>query len=292
VSTVRVLVTSKSPIVGETVSTAGLRHLEGLYLIEVTRADGTVIPAVSPDTMILENDDLLFAGIVKAVTELYLIPGIVPASGQSEKLTLMRHRRRLVELVISSASFLAGRTAKEVKFRTRFDSAIIAVHRHGDHVKEKIADIRLQAGDSLLVETGENFIRYYGKDSNFALVSEVSGSQPPRSDFVHMAIAAGTLLALIGVVSADELDLLSASVAAVIILIGTGCLTFHEAAHAVNLPVVLTIAASFGVSAGLDKSGAARAVAFAIINALKGLGVLGILGGIYLGSVADRISDQ
>jgi di/tricarboxylate transporter len=89
---------------------------------------------------------------------------------------------------------------------------------------------------------------------------------------------------LIGVLSADKLDLFSASVAAAIILIGTGCLTFHEVAHAVNLLVALPIAASSGVSTGFDKSGAARAIAFAIINALKGLSVLGILGGIYIGA--------
>jgi di/tricarboxylate transporter len=282
--TVPLLVSEKSPIVGETVTSAGLRQLQGLYLVEVTREDGSVIPAVSPDTRIRANDVLLFAGVVETVTELYHIPGIVPATDQSSKVTHERHRRRLVELVISATSFLEGKTAKETKFRSRFNAAIIAVHRRGEHVKEKIADIRLHSGDTLLIETGEEFIRYYGKDSNFALVSEVSGSQPPRTDLIHMIIAALTAVVMIAVVTAGKLDLLTASAAATVILVVTGCLTIQNAAEAVNMPVIVTIAASFGVSKGMEVSGAADALAITIVSAFKAIGVIGLLFGIFVGT--------
>lgn len=60
--TVALRVTGKSPIVDETVVGAGLRQLDGLFLIEITRADGTTIPAVPPETVIQKGDTLLFAG--------------------------------------------------------------------------------------------------------------------------------------------------------------------------------------------------------------------------------------
>jgi di/tricarboxylate transporter len=282
--TVPLLVKEKSPVVGKTVAAAGLRELQGLYLVEITRDDGTVIPAVPPDTKIEANDVLLFAGIVETVTELYHIPGIVPATEQSSKVTHERHHRRLVELVISPTSFLAGRTAKETKFRSRFDSAIIAVHRRGEHIKERIADIRLHGGDTLLVETGPRFIRHYGKDSNFALVSEVTGSQPPRTDALHRTIAALTAIAMIAVAVSRKYTLFTAATAACLILIGTGCISLRNAAHSINMPVMLAMAASFGISKAMDVSGAAEAVALAIIDAFKGLGVVGLLFGIYIGT--------
>lgn len=282
--TVALLVQPRSAIVGETVQEAGLRQLQGLFLVEVTREDGEVIPAVAPDTRIHANDILLFAGVVETVTELYHIQGLVPAAGQSRKMRLERHRRRLVELVISASSSLVSKTAKESKFRSRFNAAIIAVHRQGEHVKEKIADIKLRAGDTLLVETDSNFIHLFGKDVNFALVSEVSGSQPPREDKLHMAIAAVTVTAMISLATAKVLPLLTAAAIASFFMIATACLSLGNAANSVSLPVIITIAASFGVSAGMDKAGAASALAGFIVSIFRSLGKMGLLFGIYIGT--------
>lgn len=282
--TVPLRVTERSPIVGETVTSAGLRQLQGLFLVEVTREDGTVIPAVPPETKIRAEDTLLFAGVVETVTELYHIPGIVPATSQSTKMTQERHRRRLVELVISPSSFLVGKTAKEARFRSRFDSAIIAVHRRGEHVKEKIADITFYPGDTLLVETSASFIKHYGRDSNFALVSEVSGSQPPRTDILHMVLSAVIVIAMVAVVTAGVLDLLTGAAVASVLLIVTGCMSLSNAGEAVNVPVIITIAASFGVSKGMEVSGAAGALANFIVDSFKGIGKIGLLFGVYIGT--------
>lgn len=282
--TVALLVQERSPIVGDTVQEAGLRQLQGLYLVEVTRADGSLIPAVAPETRIEAGDTLLFAGIVETVTELYHIPGLVPATGQSQKMKIERHHRRLVELVISASSMLVGKTAKESQFRSRFSAAIIAVHRQGEHVKEKIADITLRAGDTLLVETGSEFTLRYGKDSNFALVSEVSGSQPPREDKLHMAISAVIAITMVALATANVLPLLSAAAGAAFLMIGTGCLSLRNAAHAVDLEVIVTIAASFGISKGMEKNGAAKALADFILDIFEPIGNIGLLFGIYVGT--------
>lgn len=282
--TVALLVQDRSPIVGETVLEAGLRQLQGLFLVEITRADGTLIPAVAPTTKIESGDVLLFAGIVETVTELYHIPGLVPATGQSQKMKLERHHRRLVELVISSSSMLAGKTAKESKFRSRFSAAIIAVHRHGEHVKEKIADIKLRPGDTLLIETGSDFISRYGKDSNFALVSEVSGSQPPRGDRFHMIISALLTVTMVALATANVLPLLSAAATVSFLMVMTGCLTASNAAQSVNLAVVVTIAASFGIANGMKETGAAEQLANFIVRIFEPLGSIGVLFGIYVGT--------
>lgn len=282
--TVALLVQDRSPIVGDTVQEAGLRQLQGLFLVEVTRRDGSLIPAVGPDTKIEAGDNLLFAGVVETVTELYHIPGLVPATGQSQKMKIERHHRRLVELVISASSMLVGKTAKESRFRSRFSAAIIAVHRQGEHVKEKIADIKLRAGDTLLVETGSEFTLRFGKDSNFALVSEVSGSQPPREDRLHMAISAVLAIAMVALATANVLPLLSAAAATSFLMIATGCLSVSNAAQAVDLAIIITIAASFGISEGMKQSGAAQQLADFIVNIFQPMGDIGLYFGIYIGT--------
>jgi len=282
--TVALLVEARSPIVNESVTDAGLRQLQGLFLIEITRATGEVLPAVSPETLIEAGDTLLFAGIVETVTELYHINGLVPATGQSSKLAAERHKRRLVEVVISPTSLLVGRSVKESKFRSRFQAAIIAVHRRGTHVRQKIADILLAAGDTLLLETSTEFMERHGRNSNFALVSEVSGSQPPREDRLHMALSAfiATAMVLLATVGGPVYPLLtSASLAAAAMLI-TSCLTLRNAGDSVSIPVILTVATSFGVSKGLEVSGGAAELADFIVRIFRGLGTRGLLFGIYL----------
>lgn len=282
--TVALLVQKRSPIVGETVQEAGLRHLKGLFLIEITRDDGTLIPAVAPDTKIEAGDVLLFAGVVETVTELYHIPGIVPATGQSQKMKIERHHRRLVEVVISASSTLVGKTPKEAEFRSRFSAAIIAVHRHGEHVRERIGDITLRAGDTLLLESGSDFVAKYGKDFNFALLSEVSGSQPPREDRLHMVIAATIAVAMVALATAGVVPLLSAAAGAAFLMIATRCLSATNAARSIDFPVVIAIAASFGISKGLENTGAAEQLGEFIVNMFRPIGHVGLLFGIYVGT--------
>lgn len=284
--TVALLVQARSAIVGETVQEAGLRNLSGLYLVEVTRADGTVIPAVAPDTRMVAGDTLLFAGVVETVRELYHIPGLIPATGQSEKMKIERHRRRLVELVVGATSALVGRTAKESRFRSRFSAAIIAVHRQGVHVKEKIADIRLRAGDALLVEAGAEFAQRFGKDANFALVSEVSHSQPPREDVAHMAMSGMIAVCMIAAAASGAVPLVTAASGAALGMIASGCLSVRRAGEAVDIAVVVTIAASFGIANGLEDSGAAERMADALVVGFEGVGDGGLLVGIYVGTAA------
>lgn len=66
--------------------------------------------------------------------------------------------------------------------------AFIAVHRKVENVKENIADIKSRVGDILLEETGSEFSLRFEKDFNFALLSEVSRSQPPIVERLHMSI--------------------------------------------------------------------------------------------------------
>ena len=54
------------PLVGKTVQNAGLRHLPGLFLIEISRQAETITP-VSPLDTIRSNDRLVFTGVVTTI---------------------------------------------------------------------------------------------------------------------------------------------------------------------------------------------------------------------------------
>eukprot|EP00184_Porphyridium_aerugineum_P003463 CAMPEP_0184706170 /NCGR_PEP_ID=MMETSP0313-20130426/36620_1 /TAXON_ID=2792 /ORGANISM="Porphyridium aerugineum, Strain SAG 1380-2" /LENGTH=785 /DNA_ID=CAMNT_0027167717 /DNA_START=2308 /DNA_END=4662 /DNA_ORIENTATION=+ len=282
--TVALKVEKRCPIVGQTVQGAGLRNLQGLFLIEIMRDDGTCLPAPSHDVVIMTGDIMLFAGIVETVKELYHIPGLVPATTQSSKLDVDRHRRKLVEVVISPSSDMIGYSIRETNFRSRYGAAIIAVHRHGEHIKEKIGDIVVRVGDVFLLETDEHFIEHFSKHYTFALVSVVDGSTPNREDLLHMIIAGVTTVAFIVVTAGDWLDVLTMALICTFFMAFTGCMTMAQAGAAVSIPILLTIACSFTIGGALERSGAALEMTNFIVDIFD-FAPIGLIFGIYLGTM-------
>src|SRR5262249_51804923 len=148
--TVEMLVEFGSPLVGQSIEQAGLRHLPGLYLVEINRED-QVLAAVAPHERLHAGDRLVFVGIVESVADLQKIRGLKPATTQVFKLDAPRVHRCLVEAVVSDTCPLVGMTVREGRFRTVYNAAIIAVARRGKRLREKIGDIVLHHGDTLLL---------------------------------------------------------------------------------------------------------------------------------------------
>ena len=269
-----------SPIVGSTIEGAGLRHLPGLYLVEIERG-GETMAAVPPDTKLRAGDVLIFVGVLESVVDLRKIRGLVPAADdQVKKLSGPTSRRRLVEAVVAYGSPLAGKTVREAAFRTRFGAAIIAVHRNGARLGGKIGDIELRFGDTLLLETQPTFLEAYRNDRSFALVSQVNRSTPVRHERGWIAVL--LLLAMIGGNASGWVSLFTAGLVCAGAMLASNCLTGPEARRALELNVLLAIAASFSVGKALEITGAAQFLGESLVHVTAPLGKLGAMGGVYL----------
>ncbi len=277
--TVAMRVEPGSPVVGQTVEAAGLRHLPGLFLVDIER-EGAVMPAVGPDVRLRAGDELLFAGVVESVVDLRKIRGLVPATDQLEKLASARPVRRLVEAVVAVASPLVGRSVRESRFRTNYEAAIIAVHRNGERLRSKLGDIELRASDVLLLETHPSFVPLHRNDSSFALVSEVEGSAPPRHE--RAALAGGLMLAMILANALGWIPLFNAALLAAGAMVVTRCLTGADAIRSVEVRVLVAIAAAFATGTALERTGAARVLAEGLVGAAAPLGSLGVLAAVYV----------
>ncbi len=279
--TVEMLVEAGSAVDGKTIEQAGLRHLPGAFLADIER-EGERLVAVGPEQVLHGGDRLIFAGVVESVVDLQKIRGLVPATDQVFKLRDPRPNRRLVEAVVSDVCPLVGQTIRDGRFRSTYDAAVIAVHRGGEHVNQKIGDITLQPGDVLLIETHPRFIERQRNRRDFFLVSAVEGSQPLRHDKAWIAL--GLLVALIVAVTFTPMRLVNAALLCGGLMILTRCLTMHEARTSIEWRVLITIGAAIGVGAALTQSGAADQLAFLAIKAVEplGLGAYGVLAAVYV----------
>ncbi|MEE9342749.1 MAG: SLC13 family permease [Gammaproteobacteria bacterium] len=265
--TVEMEVEAESVLNGRSIEQAGLRQLSGLYLIEIER-EGIAIPAVSPNETLREYDLLIFAGVPESVVDLQKIKGLKPATQQIDKLDTPRHRRCLIEAVVSDHCPLVGKTVRKGKFRTRYNAAVIAVARNGRRIRTKIGDIALHPGDNLLLEARPSFVEQQRHSRDFLLVSQLSESTAPRHDRAPMAAA--ILMLMVVLVGFGWLSMLKSAMLAAGLMLLFRCTSERLARRAVDWQVLIVIAASFGIGSALEVTGAAGEMAQNLLSIVNG----------------------
>ncbi|MBM4022332.1 MAG: SLC13 family permease [Planctomycetes bacterium] len=267
-----------SGLVGRTIEQAGLRHLDGLFLMEIDRGDH-VIAAVSPSERLEPGDRLVFVGVIDSVVEVQKVRGLRPATEQVFKLDDPRSERQLIEAVVSPTCPLVGRTIREGNFRSTYSAVVIAVARDGERLRGKIGDIVLQPGDTLLLEAGPGFLQRQRTSRHFYLVSEVVDAAAPRHDRAWIACTA--LAGLVLAVAMNLAPMVTAALAAAGVMVATRCLSSTEARRAIEWEALLLIAASFGLAHAMEATGLAGSIAQAAI-ASAGRDPRTVLAAIYL----------
>tara|TARA_B100000700_G_scaffold309727_2_gene389296 strand:+ start:11417 stop:13186 length:1770 start_codon:yes stop_codon:yes gene_type:complete len=256
--TIEMEVDPEGPLVDKSVEQAGLRHLEDLFLVEIERG-GNVVSVVGPGEMLKGNDRLVFAGTSAGAVELQQIRGLMPSRQGELSLEKDYKERRLVEVVVSDQCQFVGQRIREGHFRTLYGAAVLAVCRGGERVAGNLGQIRLQPADVLLLEARPPFIERHRQSRDFLLISQVNGQARPVHEKAWLAwsiLGGVVVLATFGVLSMLNAAMLGAALAVI-----TGCCSVGAAKRGMDTQVLLTIAASFGLGAALESSGAAAALA-------------------------------
>lgn len=265
-------------LAGQTVEAAGLRSLQGLFLIEISRASEVITP-VTPKDILRAGDRLVFTGVVGQIMDLEKIPGLESVANASSAAT--PSGARMVEAVLSRASPLIGQTIRDSNFRQTYDAAVIAVHRNGARLPSKIGDIRLEAGDTLLLQTRSNFLRKYRNSVQFYLVSDVDGYQAPKHEHallagvLGLALIACLILCSIPAVQ-DMVPLFQNTEAPAVLAVSVACLmiltravSVSVARSSLDMQVLLAIVGALGLGEALWVSGAAAGIASLLVGVVS-----------------------
>lgn len=261
--TVEMVVEDNSPLAGKTVEQAGLRHLPGLFLTEIQRGD-QLLTAVNPHEVLRDRDQLVFVGVVDSIVDLNQIRGLQPSTDQVFKLDSPREERSLLEAVVSNTCPLVGITIRQGQFRRRYGAVVLAVGRNGERLPGKIGDIRLQPGDTLLLEAHPSFLEERRASRDFYLVSPVPNSDPLRHNKAPIAFA--ILLMMVVLATFGWLDMLHAASLAAVLMIVTGCCSFQQGFRAIDWSVLLVVAAALALGKALEVTGAAEAFSLSLLG--------------------------
>jgi di/tricarboxylate transporter len=263
--TVEVAVDPQGPLVGLTVEQAGLRNLERLYLVEISRGNSVVTAAPSEERL-QASDRLVFAGETDAITDLLRINGLIASMGNATPLTEDRAERRLVEVVVSQSCAAIAETVRSSKFHDRYGAIVLALARNGERIEGNLGNIIIQPGDTMLLEARPAFVSRQRYNKDFLVVNDLEKEAPRHEKAVlaWLILGAAVLAAGIGFIS-----MLNAALMAVGAMMVSGCLSVSQAEKSLDMPVLITIAASFALGAALEKTGVAAILASNLV-ALSG----------------------
>ncbi|MEM0985186.1 MAG: SLC13 family permease [Pseudomonadota bacterium] len=185
----------------------------------------------------------------------------------------------LTEAVVAPGSRMAGRTVEMMGFRRLTSAVVMGIQRRSHMIRTKLDEIRLEAGDTLLLCGPVDALREL-RSSRDVILLEWSQTEIPLTGNVVAARLVG--VAMVIAAATGALSILNASILAAVAMILTGCLNTRQAGRALDLRIFLVIGAALAMGAALEQTGAVNLVATGIVNLALPFGSLAVLSVIFL----------
>ncbi|WP_201155611.1 SLC13 family permease [Rhodobaculum claviforme] len=164
----------------------------------------------------------------------------------------------LTELAVLPGARLAGRSAREIRLRSRFGINLLAVSRAGRRDPRRLRDMTITEGDVLLVQGGDEDIADFARDYGCAPLA----ARPLRLPKVRRMVLA--LAILVGAVAVSATGVLPTAVAygcAALLAILTGVTPARSVPGAVDWTVVVLLGALIPVANAVEATGLAEVAA-------------------------------
>ncbi len=258
-----IIVHEDAPAAGKTIAQADFGHKLGLIVLAIVRGDRRI---VSPqgDEVLLPGDLLLVEGETKTIPAVLGTRGLAIKSMPSIKGSdLESDRVRLVEATLSYNSPFIGKNLKQLNFRHRFDLSVLAIHRRGAVVVDKVGKIRLHAGDVLLIFGREEMYDRLGQEPTMLLLESIV--LPQYNPFKALQ-AALILFAAISAATLGWLDAPTAFLAGGALVMVFKCLSADDAGSYLNIRFLVMLAGMAALGMAMESSGAATFLARSIID--------------------------
>ena len=260
--TVELRVPSDNPYIGQTLTEAGLYHINGGSLIELYHFDDVLMP-VTPDEPIMGGDHLVYAGQIDEILDMAASHQLVSADHHVFSMSEVDKNRQLRTAYVDFGSSLIGTTIGGSTFEKDNNVILVAVARRGERIKEAPRHVVLRAGDTLLlvcpkqinVDTSsmENALRFFDSDD----VPNIG-----RGTLVSTAI----MIAMVALSAFGIMPLLQCAFIAAAAMLIFRCCNMEQAMRAINWDILMVFAGSAVLGLAIQKTGIAEWLANGILD--------------------------
>jgi di/tricarboxylate transporter len=231
-----------------------------------------------PDATLRQGDRLIIEGEPEALDRLVEQGGLTLSDRA-------HHTRDLVtvEAIIGPASPLIGTTARDYALFARTGLNLLALSRRERRFSERLRDIRIEAGDVVLVRAGRREIGGHLRDLDLLPLAERNlqlGSV--RNRLTPLAILAVAMV----VTALGWVPVAVAFFAAAVLIVATGALPLRDIYRQLDGPILIMLAALIPVSDSLRATGATNLIASGLSQLAMGLPPWAALGLIMVAAMA------
>jgi len=265
-----------SPLIGMGLSELDLdkREIEPLAVLR----EGRRLPP-HPNRKMRIGDELVVMTTRKGLMSVKEKGDLNIAAEQGE---VSRHLL-LAEAVITPQSRLAGRSLRQLSFRTRFGVSVLAIYRGGRPYPVRISNMVLHPGDVLLLQGDkEQLAQMEGNPDLWGLSSTAAVGAGPRNGAYLLGLLAVALLA-------GGTGMLPLSVALLLAALGAvllRCITMEEAYTFIEWRLIVLIGGMTAFGLAMETTGTAAFLASHMVAWAAPMGTTAVLATLVLITLA------
>ncbi|MBN1421307.1 MAG: SLC13 family permease, partial [Planctomycetes bacterium] len=271
------VVAPSSPLIGKTWAESEAFEDDAVELIDVLRGGEAKWRATA--TEIREGDLLLVHGHADRLIHYKDAFGLkTRADVQVSDERLSSADVKLFESLVPLRSHLVGRTLATSGFRRRFGCVVLAIQRRGRILRSRLAEIRLEDGDTLLLQGDADAVTHAMRSPDLVVIDELTEFHLRRD---RALIAFGLLALVVGLAAFGIVPIVVAALLGSVGMVLGGCLSLEEAYRSIDWKVVFLLGGMLPLGHAMETSGAASWIADTILGPLAEAGPLAVLAAIY-----------
>jgi di/tricarboxylate transporter len=247
---------ANSNLDGTTLEAAGFAFAVDPRLVSIRRNGAEIRPA--PEQELNAGDVLVFTASAEALAALWTMIGLVPAYGTTMKSA--RHQHQLVEVVVSANASAVGRHISELPLpNSPYEIMLVGLSRDGQVPGQSLMDLRIEAGDTAILEVNDSFFYENRRETDFILTKPLEGYLVKRVD--RAIVATLITVAMIALAASGTISMLNSALLATLAMLITGCLNSEQAWRSIQWKTLVVLGAALGLESAVTGTGLAQAIA-------------------------------
>ena len=294
----QITVSEESDLVGERAPGGVFPKLMDMTVRLIQRDEETFLPPFE-GYEVRPGDELVVAASRTALTEATSRdPGLLYPDLRDGDRSRDEHdprwesgERVLAELMVAPASPMIGQRLRQVGFRYATHCIVLGIRRRARMYRARMTEIRLEAGDVLLVLGRRDDVDALKANPDVVLIAWSATDLPTLS---HAWRAIAIFVVTIGLAASGMVPIVVATLTGALAMVVSGVLSAREGIRAIDAKVAMTIVAALALGVALLETGGAAFLARLLVEALGDAGPAKVLSFFFLlvAALANVISTK
>lgn len=242
----------ESRVAGRQLRVAAVETQHSVRIVEVMRDDEKLL---APGDLVLQPGDILLVkGSARNLFSfredlgLTMTPHFVPKLEMLESGDI-----EVVEALIPPNSRFIGETIAALRMELHQNALVLALHRRGTAITEKLGDLEIAIGDALLLLVRRAELPDLRREGDLILVERSARPAAARQGRTALSIVGVVVLAA----ALGWVPIAIAALAGILLMVMTRVLTLDETYASINWRVIAMLAAMIPLGLAMQKSGLA-----------------------------------